>query len=133
MRYYITPKYLGVLNVPWNLELLSIHSNCKIKLPPSSKFGVTDATTVPGVFIDALFDPDDAAEVAKLNEETEKLWLKVAEWKAYSCEGFEAVKVELDEMRDDMEKLQVRTIVSEKRSNSSLPAVCLHQTELLPF
>ena len=35
---------------------------------------------------------------------------------AYSCEGFEAVKVELDVMKDDMEKLQVR-------ENLSAPAV----------
>ncbi len=69
-------------------------------------FAVPASVTVPAVFIDSLWDKEEPAENAKFEEEMGKLWAYLNSFPAYACEGFEAVKVELDELKDNIDSLQ---------------------------
>jgi len=71
---------------------------------------------VPAVFIDSLYDEEDDQEINKFEEEMDKLKKYLTTFPPYSCEGFEAVKTQLDQAEEDKKNLaaQAEAVKKEK-------------------
>lgn len=71
---------------------------------------------VPGVFIDSVYDVEDDQEVEKFQEEMQKLKNYLLAFPPYSCEGFEAVKTQLDQAEEDKKKLAAQKEEAEREN-----------------
>ena len=79
---------------------------------------------VPAVFIDALYDDEDDAEIANFNDDMDKLEQHLKSMDHYSCEGFEAVKTKLDQAEEDKARLAA------EKTNNELENIKLEEKKL---
>jgi len=66
-------------------------------------------SNVPAVFIDSHFEQEDSDddEAEKFDDQMTNLEQYLMAFTCYSCEGFEAVKIQLDDIKEEKEKLEI--------------------------
>merc|ERR1719186_2044371 len=80
---------------------------------------VGEEVDAPAVFIDSLYDENDLQQKEKFEEEMRKLEEYLHGFPPYACEGFEAVKTQLDQAEEDKKVLTAEALAAQQAREKS--------------